>query len=111
MSFFQSLFGATSSSKYQNIKATEFLKIAEETPDAVLIDVRTPAEFNGGKLPGAKNIDFFSKDFTNQIDKLDKDKTYLLYCRSGNRSGQACNIMAGRGFTKLYNMSGGVMSM
>ena len=87
------------------------MQIAENTPDAVLIDVRTPAEFNGGKLPGAKNIDIFSKDFLNQIDKLAKDKTYLLYCRSGNRSGQACNIMAGRGFTKLYNLSGGVMSM
>ena len=87
------------------------MQIAENTPDAVLIDVRTPAEFNGGKLPGAKNIDMFSKDFLTQIDKLDKDKTYLLYCRSGNRSGQACNIMAGRGFTKLYNMAGGVMSM
>ncbi|MDX2067438.1 MAG: rhodanese-like domain-containing protein [Haliscomenobacter sp.] len=110
MSFFQSLFG-TATSKYQNVKAGEFMQIAENTPDAVLIDVRTPAEFNGGKLPGAKNIDIFSKDFLNQIDKLDKDKTYLLYCRSGNRSGQACNIMAGRGFTKLYNMAGGVMSM
>lgn len=110
MSFFQSLFG-TASSKYQNVKAEEFIKIAESTPDAVIIDVRTPAEFAGGKLPGAKNIDIFSKDFANQIDKLDRDKTYLLYCRSGNRSGQACNIMAGRGFTKLYNMAGGVMSM
>lgn len=87
------------------------MQIAENTPDAVIIDVRTPAEFAGGKLPGAKNIDIFSKDFTNQIDKLDKDKTYLLYCRSGNRSGQACNIMAGLGFTKLYNLAGGVMSM
>jgi len=110
MSFFQSLFG-TATSKYQNVRAGEFMQIAENTPDAVLIDVRTPAEFSGGKLPGAKNIDMFSKDFLNQIDKLDKDKTYLLYCRSGNRSGQACNIMAGRGFTKLYNMAGGVMSM
>lgn len=110
MSIFQSLFG-TASTKYQNVNATEFLKIAEETPDAVIIDVRTPAECSGGKLPGAKNIDIFSKDFLSQVDKLDKDKTYLLYCRSGNRSGQACNIMAGRGFTKLYNLSGGVMSM
>lgn len=110
MSFFQSLFG-TASSKYQNVKAEEFIQIAENTPDAIIIDVRTPAEFAGGKLPGAKNIDFFSKDFANQIDTLDRDKTYLLYCRSGNRSGQACNIMAGRGFTKLYNMAGGVMSM
>jgi rhodanese-related sulfurtransferase len=110
MSFFQSLFG-TASSKYQNVKAGEFLQIAENTPDAVLIDVRTPAEYNGEKLTGAKNIDIFSKDFTSEIDKLDKNKTYLLYCRSGNRSGQACNIMAGRGFTKLYNLSGGITSL
>lgn len=110
MSLFQSLFG-TASSKYQNIKAEEFLKIAENTTDAIILDVRTPAEVAGGKLPGSMNIDIFSRSFLANIDKLDKEKTYLVYCRSGNRSGQACNIMAGRGFTKLYNLSGGIAGM
>ncbi|WP_421797606.1 rhodanese-like domain-containing protein [Haliscomenobacter sp.] len=110
MSLFQSLFG-TANSKYQNIKAEEFLKIAENTTDAIILDVRTPAEVAGGKLPGSMNIDIFSRSFLANIDKLDKEKTYLVYCRSGNRSGQACNIMAGRGFTKLYNLSGGITGM
>jgi hypothetical protein len=110
MSFFQSLFG-TATSKYQNVKAAEFLKIAEETSNAVILDVRTPDEFTGGALKDAINIDIFSRDFQSKIEKLDKDKTYLVYCRSGNRSGQACNTMAGLGFTKLYNLAGGVMSM
>ncbi|AEE50409.1 rhodanese-like domain-containing protein [Haliscomenobacter hydrossis] len=110
MSFFQSLFG-TAEKKYQDIPADEFLKLSENTKDVVLLDVRTPAEFAGGKLKGAINIDIFARDFQSKIAKLDKDKTYLVYCRSGNRSGQACNTMAGLGFTKLYNLAGGVISM
>ena len=110
MSFFQSLFG-TAEKKYENIKADEFLKIAENNKDAIILDVRTPAEVAGGKLNGAINIDIFSRDFQSKINKLDKDKTYLIYCRSGNRSGQACNTMAGLGFTNLYNLAGGIISM
>lgn len=111
MNFLKSLFGS-SPKKYQNVGPSKFTQLLEEAgKNAVLIDVRTPAEFAGGNVKGAVNIDIYSPSFGKEIDKLDKAKTYFLYCRSGNRSAQACRIMAERGFVKLYNLSGGIMSL
>lgn len=93
---------------YKNITAEEFKKIQEENPDAVILDVRTPAEVRQGKIPGAVNMDIMDRQFAEKIETLDKDKTYLVYCRSGNRSGQACNLMADKGVSKVYNLGGGV---
>jgi phage shock protein E len=70
---------------------------------AVVIDVRTPGEFDGGHLEGAINIDVQSADFESRISELDPDVTYYVYCRSGNRSGQAIDRMAELGFTDLTN--------
>lgn len=93
---------------YKNIKAEELKKILEENPDAVVLDVRTPGEVSQGKIPGATTINIMDRQFTEKIKALDKDKTYLVYCRSGNRSGQACGYMADQGFANLYNLSGGI---
>ena len=71
--------------------------------DVVVIDVRTPAEFASGHLEGAVNIDVQSADFEAQITQLDPDGSYYVYCRSGNRSGQAIDRMAALGFTDLTN--------
>jgi len=71
--------------------------------DAVVIDVRTPGEFDGGHLEGAVNIDVQAADFDAHISELDPDVTYYVYCRSGNRSGQAIDRMAALGFTDLTN--------
>lgn len=68
-----------------------------------IIDVRTPEEFAQGHLEGAINIDLNSADFKSQIEALDKNGTYTLYCRSGNRSGQALTIMSEAGFANLSN--------
>lgn len=73
---------------------------------ATLIDVRTPAEFNDGALRDAQLIDVQAPDFREQVDALDRDATYYLYCRSGNRSGVAAQIMADMGFTDLINIGG-----
>lgn len=73
---------------------------------AVLIDVRTPAEYNEGYLDGALNIDFNAPDFEAQIAELPRDDSYVLYCRSGNRSGQAKAIMDQMGFTDVVNAGG-----
>ena len=78
-------------------------------PNAVVIDVRTAGEFAGGKLRGARNMDIKSPTFVSQIKNLPKDKTYLIYCRSGNRSGQACEIMSEEGFEQVKNLAGGIM--
>lgn len=79
---------------------------AAETPEKdtrMIIDVRTPAEFAGGHLDGAVNIDIQSTDFTSQIDGLDRNGSYVVYCRSGNRSGMAMAQMLDMGFTDVSN--------
>ena len=79
-------------------------------PDFVTIDVRTPEEFAEGHVEKAINIDYYSETFRDELNNLDKNKTYLVYCRSGNRSGNALNIMAELNFRKVYNMSGGIIA-
>ena len=73
---------------------------------AYLIDVRTPEEYNSGHLKYSQNIDYKSPDFQNQIIKLSKEKPVYLYCRSGNRSGKAAEILKTLGFKKYYNIGG-----
>ncbi len=74
----------------------------------VILDVRTPAEVARGYIEGAINIDFYSKTFAEELDRLDRDKTYLIYCRSGNRSGKTLRLMERLGFKEVYNMTGGI---
>jgi rhodanese-related sulfurtransferase len=74
----------------------------------VLLDVRTPAEFASGHIAGATNIDFESGTFASDIQKIDKSKSYAVYCRSGNRSAQATAIMAKDGFKSIFNLDGGI---
>lgn len=73
-----------------------------------VIDVRTPAEFAGGHLPGATNIDVNGGDFAAQIGKLPKTNTFLVYCHSGNRSAVATAAMEDKGFTRVYDLAGGI---
>ncbi len=73
-----------------------------------IIDVRTAEEFNSGHIAGAKYIDFYQKDFEHKLTTLDKEKTYLLYCRTGRRSGVALDMMQKMGFKHSYNMLGGI---
>ena len=75
----------------------------EVTDSTVIIDVRTPAEFASGHLVGAINIDIQSPDFRDQVMALETDGEYFIYCRSGNRSGQAISEMSQMGFTGMKN--------
>ncbi|WP_418509584.1 rhodanese-like domain-containing protein [Corallibacter sp.] len=76
--------------------------------DAVILDVRTDEELEEGFIPNAVHIDIYQgQEFINQVEALDKNKTYYVYCRSGNRSGQACAIMNQLGFTQTHNLLGG----
>ncbi len=102
----------TSSTKVQegrvDLAVTEFKqKMSEE--NVVILDVRTPRETNDGMIAGAIEINVNSPDFQEKIKELDKDKTYLVYCRSGRRSVAACDIMEREGFKKLYNLLGGYL--
>lgn len=75
----------------------------------VIIDVRTPEEYVDGHIENAINLDYYSKAFEDELNKLDKNKTYLIYCRSARRSGMALDTMKQLGFTKVYNMLGGII--
>lgn len=77
------------------------------TGEAIFIDVRTPEEIGQGMIPGSIHIDFNSSDFEAKLEKLDKSKEYVVYCRSGGRSTKACKKMNELGFTKLNNMVAG----
>ena len=73
-----------------------------------LIDVRTPEEFASGHLQNAVNINFYSGDFKEQLEKLDKSKPVMVYCKSGGRSGKAMAILKELGFAVVYNLDGGI---
>jgi rhodanese-related sulfurtransferase len=72
-----------------------------------ILDVRTADEFNAGHVKGAKNIDITSKDAFSKIDKLKKDKPYLVYCRTHRRSDAAVDYMMKKGFRLVYQMTDG----
>jgi rhodanese-related sulfurtransferase len=74
----------------------------------VILDVRTPQEYVLGHLDGSINLDFKSPSFRDEIARLDRDKAYLLYCRTGNRSGRAIVLMSSLGFKELYNLTNGI---
>ena len=93
--------------KYENLGSRVFEQKFNEHPNAVLVDVRTPVEFQRERIPNAINIDVISGGFLKQIATLDKTKTYFVYCRSGGRSAQACSVMANEGLI-VYNLSGGI---
>ena len=102
------LVGCSSSVATVDLSVTEFsTKVAEA--GVITLDVRTPGEFMSGFIEGAKNIDFQSGNFENEIASLDKNATYAVYCRSGNRSGQAVKVMHDAGFHNVYNLNGGVV--
>ena len=85
-------------------------KIAQDK-DAVILDVRTEEETENGIIEGAKVIDIYQgQGFIDEVEKLDKDKNYYVYCRSGARSAQACALMGQLGFETTYNLLGGYMA-
>ena len=91
---------------YKDVRLPDFKALMEQK-DAILIDVRTDREIAQGKIDGALEMNIMSPSFKNKIQPLNKDKTYLMYCRSGQRSAKACRIMAKEGFSVLYNLEGG----
>lgn len=75
----------------------------------VVLDVRTPDEFNTGHLPQAINIDWYGEDFGKQVAVIDTSRTIVVYCRSGKRAGNAIKKMQQLGFHHLTNLKGGIM--
>ncbi|MBN1698206.1 MAG: rhodanese-like domain-containing protein [Spirochaetales bacterium] len=81
----------------------------EGKDDFHILDIRTPAEYDDGHLEDAILLDYYSAAFEEELDKLDKNATWLVYCRTGNRSGKAMSIFERLGFHRVYNMGEGIV--
>lgn len=91
----------------KTIEAKKFQRLMKKK-NAVLLDVRTLEEYKEGHIPGSVQIDVLkTDDFKKQVASLDKNKTYLIYCRSGKRSRDAMTLLNESGFTKLFDLKGG----
>lgn len=90
---------------YKNVNLKNAVKTVNNSTNLILLDVRTAEEYSSGSIPNSINIDVLSSDFKSKIELLDKNKEYLVYCRSGNRSSIASSIMSTNGFIKIYNLN------
>ncbi|MCK5093408.1 MAG: rhodanese-like domain-containing protein [Spirochaetes bacterium] len=90
------------------VEAFDLIQENKENIDFIILDVRTEPEYKSGHIENAENIDYYLEGFKDELGELDKNKTYLIYCASGNRSGKALKIMDEIGFQKAYNVLGGI---
>lgn len=90
--------------------AAAFQVVDAAPADLVVLDIRTPEEFAGPRLVNSINVDFYASDFAAQLDELDKTATYVVYCRSGNRTSQAIPIMRDLGFEVVFEVDGGIVN-
>jgi len=92
---------------YENLNGFEFKEKYNENKNSILLDVRTSGEFKSGTIKGSKNLNVMGPSFLSEIDKLNKELSYFVFCRSGARSASAANIMSKKGYV-VYNLSGGI---
>ncbi len=111
LTLFSSIFAvqAQQNDVYKVLEVQVF-KDSISNKEVQLIDVRTPEEFSSGHIKDAENIDFFSEEFTNEFDKLDKNKPVYIYCKSGNRSKQTGEKLSAMGFKEIYDLKGGFLN-
>lgn len=94
------------SSGYKSVDNKTFAEKMKES-NVVILDVRTPEEYQSGHIPKATLINFYDQNFSLQLDSLDKSKTYLVYCAKGSRSSQASELMAKKGFHNVLSLKNG----
>src|SRR5574337_463253 len=90
-------------------RARELMEARGGKAEFVILDVRTPEEFAEGHLSGAVNVNLPAPDFERRLGALDRGKTYLVYCRTGNRSARAIQVMQRLGFRSVYHMTEGIL--
>jgi rhodanese-related sulfurtransferase len=86
------------------LEARDIIKNTE----VILLDIRTPEEYRAGHIQGAINIDYYSPVFYKQISELDPEKKYVIYCRTGSRTGAAISIFNNLGFNSVQDIAGGI---
>ncbi|WP_298237024.1 rhodanese-like domain-containing protein [uncultured Algibacter sp.] len=97
----------TNSNEQTKIVSPEEMQTLLQLDDVQLVDVRTPQEYKDGYIDNALNIDFLSSDFKEKIEKLEKEKPVIVYCRSGKRSSKCTEVLVEAGFKKIYDLEGG----
>lgn len=85
------------------------IEFKEKSTDQLIIDIRTPEEFSQGHIEGAVNINYYDRNFIDQIAKYDKNQPIFIYCRSGNRTSSASKKAADFGFKEIYDLEGGIL--
>ncbi len=100
----------TEPGKVLHVNPQEAASIIKDNPEIVILDVRTPVEYRYGHIADAININYYSFSFKKKLAQLDKDKTYLVHCQTGVRSGKTMPMMLRAGFTNLIHMDGGYKS-
>jgi rhodanese-related sulfurtransferase len=91
-----------------DLRQQDWTKQLDEDNNSVVLDVRTQDEVNEGIIPNALHIDIFKgQGFIDEVQELDKNKNYYVYCKAGSRSAQACAVMNQLGFDNTYNLVGG----
>jgi rhodanese-related sulfurtransferase len=91
-----------------SIPLSEWKNLYDNSKDYIVIDVRTPEEYNNQKIPNTKLINFYDTDLKDQINQLDKNKKYLIHCKSGSRSANTLSVMKELGFTNVQDLKGGI---
>jgi len=103
--------GGSSTVAVELVEPARAADVLEDRADeVVLLDVRTPEEFNEVRVPGSINVDYYAPDFSAQLDQLAKDVPYVVYCRSGNRSSRTMDIMTDLGFSEVFDVAGGIIA-
>jgi|TARA_Y100000389_G_scaffold7490_1_gene7187 rhodanese-related sulfurtransferase len=94
-----------------NLNQKEWIALMKDTEGSVLLDVRTEEEFESGYIEGAQLMNIKDPhEFMSSAQALDKSKSYFIYCRSGARSGQACQLLNQMGVKATYNLDGGILA-
>ena len=106
MNVFEGLFNQPN---INNVDSKTFAQLMNDEPDAVVLDVRTKDENSAFRIPNSVLVDIYNADFREKIERLDKSKTYLVYCASGSRSVAACKQMKRMGFDKVHNLRDGIL--
>ncbi len=107
-SYFKGNGSSTTSASATSCSMSPQQYLTADKSDVVILDVRTQREYNYGHLEGAILMDIYQSDFKDKVSKLDKNKSYFVYCQTGIRSRSAVGYMVQSGFTKVCDLQGGV---
>jgi thioredoxin 1 len=107
--FFTALAASAQTGTATLLAAPDFAKKVFETPEGIVLDVRTPNEFGNGHLPKARNIDWNGAAFLSGLDTISKERPLFVYCLGGTRSASAAQKLRSLGYTQVYELDGGIM--